>query len=308
MRAMARGGIEEQYSGYTVYDEHYEKVGKVDDLFVGEYDEPEYVGVKMGFLGTRTTLIPMDAVRVNEKRHLIQVAAPKDAIEEAPTFDDGDITPEFERRVHQYYGTNRSGTDTGESRAYGDYYADDSSVDERVDPRPGERKEPQPIYSEPPAEEPDGVDREDARAREARPATGYEDADRRGYAGERGEIRVERKEEELVAETREREAGHVNVRKRVRTEKQRLRVPKRREEVYIDRVAPSEGSWAGAEIGEEEFRIPVAEEEVVVEKRPEVKEELRIRKEVVEDEEVVEADLRKEEVEVEDDTERRGSR
>ena len=296
---MARGEIEERYSGYTVYDEHYEKVGKVDDLFVGEHDEPEYVGVKMGFLGTRTTLIPMDAVRVNEKRHLIQVSAPKSAIEEAPTFSgDEDITPEFERQVHQYYGTDRTESGAGErptQEAYGAYYPDD---DEPVDLRPGERERSRSL-SEHSEREPDAVDREVDRE------TGYESADRRDATGERDEIRVERKEEELVADTREREAGSVNVRKRVRTEKQRLRVPKRREEVYIDRTAPSEGERSKAEIGEEEFRIPVAEEEIVVDKRPKVKEEIRIRKEVVEDEEVVEADLRKEEVEVDDDTDRR---
>jgi Domain of unknown function (DUF2382) len=65
-----------------------------------------------------------------------------------------------------------------------------------------------------------------------------------------------------------------------------------------------------AEIGEDdEVRIPVVEEEVVVEKRPVVKEEIRLRKEVVEEEEVVEADVRKEEVKVEDRIERgEGSR
>jgi len=46
------------------------------------------------------------------------------------------------------------------------------------------------------------------------------------------------------------------------------------------------------------------EEEVVVEKRPVVKEEIRLRKEVVEDEEVVERDVRKEEVDIDDQTER----
>ena len=49
---------------------------------------------------------------------------------------------------------------------------------------------------------------------------------------------------------------------------------------------------------------PVTEEEVVVEKRPVVKEEVRIRKDVVEDTEVVEEDVRREEIEVEDQTER----
>jgi uncharacterized protein (TIGR02271 family) len=44
--------------------------------------------------------------------------------------------------------------------------------------------------------------------------------------------------------------------------------------------------------------MPVVEEEVVTDKRAVVKEELKIRKDVVEDEEVVEEDVRKEEVDV----------
>jgi uncharacterized protein (TIGR02271 family) len=40
----------------------------------------------------------------------------------------------------------------------------------------------------------------------------------------------------------------------------------------------------------------------VVEKRPVVKEEVRIRKEVVEDTEVVEEDVRREEIEIDDET------
>jgi stress response protein YsnF len=47
---------------------------------------------------------------------------------------------------------------------------------------------------------------------------------------------------------------------------------------------------------------------VVVEKRPVAKEEVRIRKDVVEDTEVVEEDVRREEVDVDDATERRLNR
>ena len=43
--------VENRYAGYTVYDQHYEKIGEVDDLFVDENDQPEYLGVKMGLLG-----------------------------------------------------------------------------------------------------------------------------------------------------------------------------------------------------------------------------------------------------------------
>src|ERR687885_1642991 len=92
------------FAEYTVYDIHYEKIGKVDDIFVGGSGRPEYVGVKTGFLETRYTLIPVEIVRVNDKRRLIEVAADREVVEEGPTFgDDSEITTEFERRVLGYY-------------------------------------------------------------------------------------------------------------------------------------------------------------------------------------------------------------
>ena len=119
------------------------------------------------------------------------------------------------------------------------------------------------------------------------------------------ELRVQRTEEELAAGTREREAGALNVRKRVRTDRERIEVPTRHEEVTVERVPVSEGTAATeAHIGEEQVSIPVTEEEVVVEKRPVAKEEVRIRKDVVEDTEVVEEDVRREEIDVEDQTTR----
>ena len=117
------------------------------------------------------------------------------------------------------------------------------------------------------------------------------------------ELRVQRSEEELVAGTREREAGQVKVSKQVHTEREQLRVPKRREEVSVERVPVNE-EGTGAEIGEDEISMPVVEEEVVVDKRPVVKEEIRVRKDVVQDEELVEKDVRREEVDIEDQTHR----
>jgi uncharacterized protein (TIGR02271 family) len=126
-------------------------------------------------------------------------------------------------------------------------------------------------------------------------------------AGLEEELRVQRSEEELRAGVREREAGQVNVKKSVRTEREVVRVPKRREEVDIERV-PVEGEAreargaTEADIGEDEVVVQVFEEEVVVSKRVVLKEEIRLRKRVVEDEEAVAVDLRKEEVEVDDQT------
>jgi uncharacterized protein (TIGR02271 family) len=117
------------------------------------------------------------------------------------------------------------------------------------------------------------------------------------------ELRVQRTEEELAAGTREREAGELRVRKNVRTDRESVEVPTRHEEVSVERV-PLSGEASEAQIGEDEVNVPVTEEEVVVSKRPVVKEEVRIRKDVVEDTEVVEEDVRREEIDVEDQTTR----
>ena len=119
--------LEQAYGEYTVYDQHYEKIGKVDDLFVDENDEPEYIGVKTGFLGMKSTLIPIELVRVNDRRKLVEVATDEEAIKHAPTFDDdGDITPDYEDRVHGYFGLQRPAHMQG-SGGYGGYY--DSPTD-----------------------------------------------------------------------------------------------------------------------------------------------------------------------------------
>jgi uncharacterized protein YjbJ (UPF0337 family) len=126
--------LEEAYKGYAVYDQHYERLGRVDDLFVDENDQPEYIGVKMGFLlEQKTVLIPMGIVRVNDRRNLVEVAADKDTIQEAPAFDSNkDITPEYEERVHRYFGLEREGS-SRERSAYGDYYASDFTGERHSD-------------------------------------------------------------------------------------------------------------------------------------------------------------------------------
>jgi hypothetical protein len=97
--------LEDKYEGYTVYDNRGDKIGKVDDLFVDEADREEYIGVKLGFLGRKSTLIPMDIVRVNEADRAIEVSESKDHVKDAPSFDDDDdITPEYEDRIRGHFG------------------------------------------------------------------------------------------------------------------------------------------------------------------------------------------------------------
>jgi hypothetical protein len=128
---MVQENVGKRFDGYQIYDRHYEKVGKVEDLFVDENDVPEYIGVKTSLFGGPSALIPMDIVRVNDVRQLVEVASDKDTIEKAPSFDDdAEITAEFEERVYAHFGATRESPLAGRGGygAYHDEIADDVDV------------------------------------------------------------------------------------------------------------------------------------------------------------------------------------
>jgi uncharacterized protein (TIGR02271 family) len=97
--------------------------------------------------------------------------------------------------------------------------------------------------------------------------------------------------------------SEVKVTKEVHTEHKTIDVPVTREEVVIERHAPTSGRPASAaDIGEhQQIRIPVTEEQVTVEKTPVVKEEVSVQKRKVQDTERVGGTVRSEEIKVEAD-------
>jgi PadR family transcriptional regulator, regulatory protein PadR len=104
-------GIENRYAGFTVFDETGEKIGNVDALFVNGKCTPKYLGVQTTpLLGQRRTLFPMDMVRVNERRQLIEVFESKERVEDATTLDgDEKITPAFEQQGQSFFGVVSGG-------------------------------------------------------------------------------------------------------------------------------------------------------------------------------------------------------
>ena len=287
--------VEDRHANYTVYDNDGDKIGKVDDLFLDENDQPEYFGVKMGFLGTRSTLIPAEIATTDEASSSITVSSDKETVKNGPAFDDDrEITPEYEDEVHSYYGLGAS-SGTANRGSYGD---ETGTGDHSGAGTTGATSASTAGAGVSSGDTETGEFREHDLSDEGVGQSRGDDLD------DRDELRVQRSEEELVAGTREREAGSVRVRKRVSTDRERIEVPVRHEEVTVERV-PVEGEATEAQIGEDEVSVPVTEEEVVVDKRAVAKEEVRIRKDVVEGTEVVEEDVRREEIDVEDATERR---
>lgn len=121
------------------------------------------------------------------------------------------------------------------------------------------------------------------------------------------EERITRSEEELAIGKRAVQAGEVAVRKTVETERVSERVPVMREEVTVERRPVSAADVGDVEIGEDRIVVPVTEEEVIVDKRPVAKEEVVLRTREVEDTEDVEADLRRERIDVDERGRTRGT-
>jgi uncharacterized protein (TIGR02271 family) len=148
-----------------------------------------------------------------------------------------------------------------------------------------------------------------ARVPEAREALSQGGADlgptNREYArtattgGTEGTERLELREEELDVDTHEVQAGEVRLRKEVVTEQRNIEVPVSREEVVIERH-PVAGREAADQTldDDEEVRIPLMEEEVDVQKRAVVREEVSVGKRRVQETKTVSDTVRREEARI----------
>jgi uncharacterized protein (TIGR02271 family) len=113
-----------------------------------------------------------------------------------------------------------------------------------------------------------------------------------------------RSEEELRVGTTDRETGRARLRKYVVTEQQTQTVPVKREEVRLEREPITDANRGdamdGPAISEEEHEVVLHAEEPVAEKRVVPKERVRLGKETEVEERRVSEDVRREEIDVDD--------
>ena len=302
--------IEDRFADYEVYDRNYEKVGQVDNLFVDENDQPEYIGVKIGFLGTKSTLTPMDVVRVHEDRRVMEVSETKDKIKAGPAFDnDEEITPEYEERVRSHYGLGSLKASAAQS-TYGKYYSRDSEEGGRLyaarGSYPARQRQDRADSSEVggPGARMGDTETGEYRGHTREQEGGMRQRRRSGLREGEDELRVQRNEEELVAGTREREVGGVRVRKRVASERVERVVPRETERAEVERDGAYEHDSGEIEtLPDGSVSVPVFEEELVVTKRLVVRERVIVRKRTVTETVRIEDEVRKERVELEGDGE-----
>ena len=240
-----------RWRGRDLYGRAHEKIGEITDIYVdGELGDPEWLAVKTGLFGLNVSFVPIEGA--SEMEDHVMVPFTKDEVKGAPHPDpDGEMTPDQERRLYDYYALRRRTELHGDSDAHGD--------------REG---------SEP-----------------------------------NGDTAMLRSEEELVVGTRQRETGRARLRKYIVTEDVEQRIPVSREEVRIEREpitdATADEAREASELRDEEHEVTLHAEEPVVEKRVVPKERVRLEKQRHADEETVEGEIRKEQIEAEGDIRRR---
>jgi uncharacterized protein (TIGR02271 family) len=115
------------------------------------------------------------------------------------------------------------------------------------------------------------------------------------------DVRIPLMEEEIGIEKVSRETGHVRIHKTVKTEEKHFSVPVAREDVVIERVSGS-GEEVSSELAfqEQTLDMPLHEEDVQVTKRSRVREQIVVHPVVQAVEKEASASLRHEEAEIED--------
>jgi len=136
-----------------------------------------------------------------------------------------------------------------------------------------------------------GYDMQSASDRPAATQTGR-------ATGLEGERTLEAREEELRIRKRPVQTGEAEIYKEVSTERRTVDVPVKKEELVIERHSVGRQPAAGPVGENQRVRVPLSEEQVEVEKEPVVTERVAVGKRTVEDDEQIDATLRKENIKV----------
>jgi uncharacterized protein (TIGR02271 family) len=263
--------------GATAYDRDGDKIGKVGHVYFDDQtDQPKWVTVNTGLFGMNESFVPLSGASFRGDDVTVQYDKAK--VKDAPNVAaDGHLSPQEEEQLYRHYELDySSGADystTGTETAVG---------------------------------------HQETRETGTTTGTGYDESREAGFAG-RGhdtsgpntDDAMTRSEERLNVSTETREAGRARLRKHVVTEQQQVQVPVSHEEVRVEREpitdANRDAAYGGGAITEEEHEVVLHEERPVVDKEAVAVERVRMGTETVRGTETVSGEVRKEEIEVDDD-------
>ena len=219
------------WRGMEAVDSNGDKIGKVEDIYLDRQSgEPEWVAIKGGLFGTKTSFAPIRAASASGDA--VRLPFSKDEVKDAPKVEaDGELSPEEEQQLYAHYGRSDYGdwNESSEDRTEGFM-----GRDERFGRDEGDRAGTTGT----------GTDRQ---------AVGED------VSGPETDDAMTRSEEELRVGTERRETGRARLRKYVVTENVQQTVPVQREEVRVEREpitdANRDAAMSGGELTEEEHEV-----------------------------------------------------
>ena len=260
--------------GGNVLDSDGGKIGSIGQIYFDDRtSEPSWVTVKTGLFGTSESFAPLaDATQQGDD---IVIPYTKDKVKDAPRVaPDGHLEVDEQDQLYSYYGLS-SGFDQGfedDTTGRGNL-ADTSSNDTTTN-----------------------------QAYDAGTAQGTVGHD---TSGPTTDDAMTRSEEQLHVGTQRQEAGRARLRKFVVTENVTTTVPVQHEEVRLEREPITEANagdaLSGPALSEEEHEVILHEERPVVDKETVPVERVRLDTETVVDDQTVSEDVRKEQIELDED-------
>ncbi len=115
----------QSWKGETLYGPDDDKIGEIADVYLDRQSgEPEWLAVKTGLFGSNLSFVPIR--EANTGGDGVTVPYDKGLVKDAPNVaDDGELSPEEERRLYEHYGVSWGEFD------YDREYEGDREFDER---------------------------------------------------------------------------------------------------------------------------------------------------------------------------------
>jgi len=272
----------DRLNGATVVGADGDKIGTVGQVFVDANDgHPSWVTVRTGLFGTKESFVPLD--EASAEGDTVRVHFDKDMVKDAPRIDtDSALTPEEEDQLYRYYNlssaqtSTHSGTDYSGSADAGTYGTGYTSSDADRTTIDADRTD------------------SDTTARTGVTGAGHD------TSGPNTDDAMTRSEERLNVGTERVQTGRARLRKYIVTENQTVTVPVEREEVRLEREPITDknvgAAMDGPALSEEEHEVTLSEERPVVDTETVPVERVRLGTETVTEQETVNKQVRKEQI------------
>ena len=259
----------ESFMGRTAVDPQGDKIGKIGQVYVDDVTgQPDWVTVNTGLFGTKEHFAPLQGASVSGDD--VVLPFDKDVVKDAPDVADAShLDPDEQDALYTYYAQYLGTTGTGTA----DYAATSGTATGGT-----------ADYSQTSGTRTEGHD----------------------TSGPTTDDAMTRSEEHLNVGTQRVEAGRARLRKFVVTEQQTVSVPVSHEEVRIEREPITDANIGnaldGPAISEEEHEVVLHAEQPVVTTEAVPVERIKLGTETVSETQQVTGQVRKEEVEVVDET------